>query len=307
MFCSTIVPTIGRPTLARAVESVLDQGFSADAYEVIVVNDSGQPLSDAAWRRADHVRVIETHRRERSVARNAGAAIACGSYLHFLDDDDWMLPGALESMWQLAQASPADWLYGASKIVDRHANPRHELRHAIAGNAFVHVMAGEWIPLQASFIKTQAFFAAGGFVPLLAGPEDIDLCRRVALRGPLAGTPAVVACIAMGRQDSSTDYDRHDEYSRWAREQILNAAGVFARFQESATDSFWHGRVVRAYLTSAVWNAQHGRGFTAASRALFGMAAIALSGRHVRAREFWRAVAQKYTSDAFRRGLRMGS
>jgi glycosyltransferase involved in cell wall biosynthesis len=307
VFSSTIVPTIVRPTLARAVESVLDQCFSAEAFEVIVVNDSGQQLADAAWRRASNLRIIETQRHERSVARNTGAAIARGTHLHFLDDDDWLLPGALQSMWELAQASPADWLYGASKIVDRHANPQFQLQHTIVGNAFVQVMAGEWIPLQASFIKTQAFFAAGGFGPLLPAAEDIDLCRRVALRGPLAGTPAVIACIAMGREDSSTDYDRHPGYSRWAREQILSAPGVFARLQESATDSFWHGRVARAYLTSAVWNAQHGRGFTAASRALFGIAAIARSARHLRAGAFWRATAKKYTSDAFQRHLQVGS
>jgi hypothetical protein len=44
MFSSTVIPTIGRPTLDRAVRSVLDQGFSADDFEVIVVNDSGERL-----------------------------------------------------------------------------------------------------------------------------------------------------------------------------------------------------------------------------------------------------------------------
>jgi len=44
MFCSTIIPTIGRATLARAVQSVLEQDFTAADYEVIIVNDSGKPL-----------------------------------------------------------------------------------------------------------------------------------------------------------------------------------------------------------------------------------------------------------------------
>ena len=90
---STIIPTIGRATLSRAVESVIDQQpFGADA-EIIVVNDSGQPLPKMSWMEAPNLQIIDTNHRERSVARNTGAAIARGKYLHFLDDDVlWRLP-----------------------------------------------------------------------------------------------------------------------------------------------------------------------------------------------------------------------
>ena len=102
MFCSVIIPTIGRQTVTRAIYSVLEQEFTADNFEVIVVNDSGQILPDAPWQHFEQVRLINTNRRERSVARNAGAAIAKGKYLCFLDDDDWLLPRALEQFWALA-------------------------------------------------------------------------------------------------------------------------------------------------------------------------------------------------------------
>ena len=96
MFCTSIIPTVGRKTLQRAVQSVLDQNFSADEFEVIVVNDSGSPLPFADWQSSPLVRVIHTDHQERCVARNTAAALAKGTYLHFLDDDDWMLPGALK-------------------------------------------------------------------------------------------------------------------------------------------------------------------------------------------------------------------
>ena len=76
MFWSTIIPTIGRPTLARAVNTVLAQGFSMADFEIIVVNDAGKPLPPAEWQQAPNVKVVNTERRERSVARNTGAAIA---------------------------------------------------------------------------------------------------------------------------------------------------------------------------------------------------------------------------------------
>src|SRR4030067_3850837 len=103
MFCSTVIPAIGRPTLSRAVHSVLDQSFTADDFEVIVVNDSGAPLAEADWQNSERVRTMHTNRRERGVARNTGAAIAKGGYLHFLDDDDVLLPGALQAFWEFDQ------------------------------------------------------------------------------------------------------------------------------------------------------------------------------------------------------------
>lgn len=305
MLCSTVIPTIGRPELSRAVHSVLDQAFAADDFEIIVVNDSGQPLPQADWQQSERVQVIRTSRRERSVARNTGAAIASGRYLHFLDDDDWLLPGALENFCELARrAGDAAWLYGGAQLVDRAGEPLIQLHHRMSGNCFIQVMAGEWIPSQASLIRTEAFFAVGGFNPLISVTEDIDLCRRIALGGTIAGTPKTVACIEMGEEGSSTDYARAAEYSRWAREKILSEPRAFARMRASATAGFWHGRIVRAYLTSAVWNLQHRNVFTAASRTTSGLAGFALAGRHILSQSFWRAVTRRYESETFLRGFR---
>lgn len=70
MFSSTIIPTIGRAILPRAVHSVLNQEFDADDFEVIVVNDSGKPLPEEEWQKSSRVRMIETQRREWCAARN---------------------------------------------------------------------------------------------------------------------------------------------------------------------------------------------------------------------------------------------
>lgn len=303
MFSSTVIPTVGRPTLGRAVESVLNQTFAADDFEVIVVNDSGQPMPGAGWQRSRRVQVIHTNRRERSVARNTGAAVARGRYLHFLDDDDWLFPDALQHLWALAENSDAVWLYGCTQLVDRLDKPIIQLRHGLSGNCFAHVMAGEWIPLQASLIRAETFFAVGGFNPLLSGPEDIDLLRRVALHGDLAETDRLVAYIARGEDGSTTDYGCHAEMRRWSRERTLDAPGVFARFRGSADSSYLRGRVLRVYMTSVVWNLQHRRPFAGASRAASGLAILALAGRHVLSRSYWRALARAYDNQTFLRGF----
>ena len=59
VFCSSIIPTINRSTLTRAVCSVLDQQFDRAGFEeVIVVNDSGRPLPDMDWLHCEQVQVV---------------------------------------------------------------------------------------------------------------------------------------------------------------------------------------------------------------------------------------------------------
>jgi glycosyltransferase involved in cell wall biosynthesis len=303
MFCSTVIPTVNRPTLSRAVHSVLDQGFHADDFEVIVVNDSGRPLPEMDWLTSAHVQIVHTNKRERSVARNTGAAIARGRYLHFLDDDDWLMPGALETLLELAESHPAAWLYGSSQLVDGRGRPLIQLHHRLNGNCFVQVMAGEWIPLQASLIEARAFFAVSGFNPRLAGPEDIDLLRRIGLRHNIHGVERVVACITRSARSSTTNTDRHPEMSRWARERILDSPEVFGRMQASSRSGYWRGRVVRVYLTSMLWNLRRMRLFTALSRAMLGIMALGTAGSHLLWPAFWQAIARPYASESFARGL----
>ncbi len=306
MFSSTIIPTIGRDSLAQAVESVLSQSLNGETFQVIVVNDAGRPLPAAGWQIHPQVTILETARRERSVARNTGAAIGRGSYLHFLDDDDMLLPGALEALRQAALENEAAWVYGRTLLVDRQGQPQQVLNQRLQGNLFVQSMAGEWIPLQSSLIQAQAFFAAGGFDPQLSGPEDIDLQRRIAFTGSFARTEAVTARVAMGSSGSSTDWSEHASAAQQARESLLAQAGCWRRLRRSAAEAgehpgYWRGRIARLYLTSMVWNLRRGRIMTTLSRAASGGAAL-LAGGYLLQRETWQAVSRPYQSFSFSGG-----
>lgn len=302
MLCSTIIPTVGRATIARAVESVLDQDQVNGDFEVIVVNDSRSRLPERSWQKSERIQIINTNRRERSVARNAGAAIARGRYLHFLDDDDWMAPGAFQHLSKLSESHSAKWLYGATQILDRDERPTALLRHDLQGNCFVHVMAGEWIPLQSSWIDRMTFMRVGGFNPLLKGPEDIDLLRRILLEEELAQTPNLIAHVIMGTEGSTTNYIRHPHASRWAREIILNRPGTLTRMKSSASNPFWKGRLLRVYLTSVIWNLGHRQFFTALSRMSYSVAGLLNAGTSLFAKDFWRAIRYRYESVTFEKG-----
>jgi glycosyltransferase involved in cell wall biosynthesis len=291
LFCSVIIPTIGRDSLSRAVCSVLEQPFSAATFEVIVVNDSGHPLPPASWQQSERVRIVHTNRRERSVARNTGAAIALGTYLCFLDDDDWLLPRALQHIYSLAgRAGDAAWLYGGIQVMDENGRCLAELNSGLNGNCLAQVMGGAWVPIQSSFIQNKAFFAVGGYDPHICGTEDEDLCRRIARYGPFANTPQTLACLFRGTGwHTSTNYLRAAEDTRRSRDAVLNEPGVFGCLLSSADSSYWYGRIFRVYLSAVGYNLRRKRIAKAASRSLFGLASVVLTNRRVFTREFWRA------------------
>jgi glycosyltransferase involved in cell wall biosynthesis len=299
---STIIPTIGRATLSRAVQSVIDQQCSNVEFEIIVVNDSSEALPKMSWMEASNLHIIETNHRERSVARNAGAAIAQGKYLHFLDDDDWLLPDAFEHLGRLIRQSKAAMYYGGYRFVDSNGKTLRDYYPDEVGNCFIRFMSGEWQPLQASLFDTQIFHSIGGFrdlESLLGGDEDVDLTRRISLQHDIAGVQELVAVIRIARNESTTNYSNLQEQSRQSREMILNMPGAFERLHDSAgkrrnTSDYWHGRIAWIYLTSVLWNIQKRNLFVGLSRLGFFGYALVRSFKYWFSLKFWRGATRPH-------------
>ena len=306
MFCSTIILTINRSTLSRAVWSILNQEVREE-FEVIVVNDSGKPLPKMDWQGSPRVKILHTFRRERCVARNVGAGIANGEYLHFLDDDDWMLPGAFEKLSDLASRSPEAWLYGGYELVDNSGCLITQCSPDERGNCFIRFISAEWLPLQASLIKSEAFFSVGGFASLeslLGGDEDVDLARQIALKHSITGIAEIVAAIRVGMENSTTNYKNLVDQSRQSRERALCKPGALKRLQASAdsrptTPEYWHGRIVSCYLGSLKWNLRHNKLLTAICRGCCAIASLAISSRYIIRKNFWSGIIKPHIAKAW--------
>lgn len=302
MFISTIIPTISRPTLARAVYSVLEQGFQHEDCEVIVVNDSGGDLPVEDWQSLPNVRIVATNRLNRSIARNTGAAIANGRYLHFLDDDDWMLPGAFEAFWETTRNSSAAWIHGAFHMMDNNGEKIVDIYPDEANNCLINLVSWEWLPLQASIIEAEVFFKVGGFAMLnllKGGFEDIHLARQIATHYEFINVPTLVACIRAGDTSSTTNYANMFNQNRESREQTLNMPGAYRRLVTSARNNpqgkgYWHGRVTYYYLGSAERNFREKRLFTSISRGISTVASLFAAGRYVFSTDFWRGMTKPH-------------
>ncbi len=297
MFCSIIIPTVGRPSLNNSVHSALEQNFPNEEYEIIVVNDTGSLLPISQWQSSNRVQIITTQKRERCFARNVGAAIAKGEYLCFLDDDDWLLPETLNEFRELAQKEPnASWLYGGVRFIGEDGKILGFLNQGKSGNCFVEVMTETWIPIQASFVKVDVFFAVGGFDPAFVVTQDLDLLRRVALKHDLANTPADVACIQRGpKRESVTKYSIGWYFIALGRDRLLGEKDALSRLLDSAGNSArMRGFVLRNYIVATLFNVRQRAWSRAISRLLFGFFSFAKSLKYVFSIDYWYAVRQTY-------------
>lgn len=299
MLVSTIIPTIGRTSLTAAIQSVLDQGLGPDDFEIIVVNDSGKPLFAADWQKLNNITVINTNRRNRSVARNVGAAASRGKYLHFLDDDDWMMPGAFDTLLSVAESTQAGWTHGGFRMVDNSGATVAELHPDETGNCSIQMMAWEWLPLQASLIASDSFYRVDGFasLPSLGGGfEDVHLSRLISLYYSMARTEKVVTTIRIGDASSTTNYVTMFDQNRHSREKTIAARNAFRQLIESGSShsDYWFGKVIYYYMASMKWNLQDKQFLTAASRGAHMLAGFALAGRRLFSSEFWRGVVRPH-------------
>ena len=102
---SIVVPCYqnGR-TLARTVQSIMGQ--TVTDWELIAVDDGSRDdtllVLQALAREEPRMRVLHQENGGVSAARNAGMAAARGTWLMFVDADDWLLPDALEHLLSLA-------------------------------------------------------------------------------------------------------------------------------------------------------------------------------------------------------------
>ncbi|MDO4443812.1 MAG: glycosyltransferase family 2 protein, partial [Slackia sp.] len=108
---SVIVPVYGvQDWVGRAIESIQAQTY--EEFELLLVDD-GSPdesgaICDDYARRDSRITVIHKANGGAASARNAAMAVARGTYLFFMDADDWCEPDMLRRMYECAEAGRLD-------------------------------------------------------------------------------------------------------------------------------------------------------------------------------------------------------
>ena len=234
---SVLIRTQGRASVARAVQSVRQQGLGSWRLELLVVNSAGKflPSLELPETASSITRVLNPGKAlGRSQAANALLEAATGSYALFLDDDDWLLPGHLTKLVARLEACPQ--LVGAYSdvqcvTVDTSAQ---ELTTPPETEALGHLYAQDFDPVALqlqNFLPIHAVLfrmdraqqvPACQFTPELALFEDWDFWLQLACRGPFERVPGVSAMYALSSETGSG----HAELSNVEREHMLALFGA---------------------------------------------------------------------------------
>lgn len=167
---SVVIPAFrARATIDEAIGSVLAQ--TVPPAEIIVVDDgcpdgTGDHVA-ASW---PGVRLLRQANAGCGMARNTGAAAACGDWLAFLDADDAWLPGKLER--QLRETAPSDVAVIACRAVGQKEPP------FLRKPDFDAFWDGNRIVVSSSLVRRAAFEEAGAFWSRRAC-EDYHLWMRL--------------------------------------------------------------------------------------------------------------------------------
>ena len=121
---SIIMPVYNAGVLLHtAVESVLRQSF-AD-FELLLVDDGSTDgsaaLAHELAKKDGRIRVLEQPNAGICAARNLGLQHCRGQWFTFCDDDDTMLPHALETLLVLAKSTGADVVRGGYRLLRANA------------------------------------------------------------------------------------------------------------------------------------------------------------------------------------------
>jgi GT2 family glycosyltransferase len=163
--------------LPDCLRAIAQQTLPRTEYEVIVVDNGGNPLAMQTCRHLVDVWYDTGFNAGCSGGRNIGARLAMGEFIAFVDDDGVIRRDFLENGLIAIQKKP-----DIGGVRGRVIYRRHRYLTMLSG---VYDLGPDWydgVVLDcegASLVKAQVFRALGGFDERLAGGEGLDWTVRL--------------------------------------------------------------------------------------------------------------------------------
>lgn len=181
---TAVIPTIGRPSLVRAVESVLQQTLAVT--KVLVVAD-GLEYGPVVRGLLDHIRSdnVEVHAIPRVCAparvRNAGLQLVMTDFVAWLDDDDHWTPDKLEIQATLFEPGIVAVSSNALILSDTSTTPL--LSITPARTPFKKLIGENPVITSTVVCRTASLKAVGGFPETPYLLDDYAAWCRLACEG----------------------------------------------------------------------------------------------------------------------------
>jgi glycosyltransferase involved in cell wall biosynthesis len=195
--------------LAGAIESALGQ--SHPRIEVIVVDDGTRDEIETEVAQYPTVRYIKLENRGLGAARNAGARFSKGSFLIFLDANDYLYPEAARHALEQFRVQPdAGMVFGNHVLVDESGKLISRVeRLPIGPNPYESLL--QWNPIGTTLttmIRRSVLEELGGFSPDRRVAEEYDFWLRLTRRFKIAQHSGVVGEHRVRTQKLRIDGER---------------------------------------------------------------------------------------------------
>lgn len=208
MKISVIIPAYNRvSTLARAIDSVLAQSYSAD--EIIVVDDGSTDATSEVAKMYDEVNLLRQKKMGVSAACNNGVMMATNEWIAFLDPDDTWHPQKLQEQVayhrknKACKASYTDemWIRDDKEIAipEMFEKPRKA--------TFENCLIGCDIAPSSVVMQKKLFDRLGGFDESMEACEDYDLWLRILQEDEIALIDRKLVNRHIGSDDELTAGD----------------------------------------------------------------------------------------------------
>lgn len=239
---SIICRTIGREELSQALDSITIQSHSN--IELVLVNSTTKKLDQFDLSQLNAKVVNPPKKLSRAQAANAGLDAASGSYLMFLDDDDWIASNHVESLLDaLGAAGIAKVAY--SSTIKTLANG--SLTDEIFENDFdPHLlMHDNYIPIHAVLFSRELLEHGCRFDESFDIYEDWDFWLQLSQHTEFIHLTQVSAYYRSGGgSDTATD----DDKVRFQSGHLIGKAraALFSKWKDR-----WDGNEINQMLGSA--------------------------------------------------------
>ena len=253
MKLSIIVPVYNvEAFLTKCVDSMLAQDLPADDYEIIIVDDGSTDgsgaLADALAAEHGNIRVIHQRNRGLSGARNAGIPIASGTYVMFVDSDDFLCPNVLGTLVGLMESKEVDILRfnyqnvnmeGAVFEPNKYVKPFVDYSDVVCdGETFLNERLGYACYAWQFLVKASILQQEGNGFKEGVYFEDVEWTPRILLQARRVASTDTLVYNYLFRTGSIARNTDHEKKRKAIRDKMTILEG-FAALRSQVKDDRW--------------------------------------------------------------------
>ena len=223
---TVVIPTFNRKKfLKRSTDSVLNQTYKD--FELIIVDDGSTDATIELM--ADYtgkgINYIRTPNLGVSHGRNTGIKNSRGSYIAFLDSDDYWESTKLEHVIYEINKSPDINIFHTEEIWYKNGKLLGQKKKHKKPDGYVYenCLPLCCIGMSTSVVKRTLFDEIGMFDEKLPACEDYDLWLRACLRNEVKLIKEPLTIKDGGRDDQLSNQAGLDKYRIYALEKMINS------------------------------------------------------------------------------------